>query len=145
VRADGDGEEARFDGVVWRIYPRAFTKLSSLGVEQQRVKVIVRFSEQATASLQEYGIGVDYRVRVRIFVRKSRGTLVVPRSALFRSIDGGWQVYVVRNGVVELQDVRVGLMNDERGEIVEGVQEDECVVLAPDNTVTDGVRVTITP
>ena len=71
-------------GTVKRIYPAGFTKVSSLGVEQQRVKVIVAFAPDDLARLRkERGLGVDYRVRVRVFTAAKDDALVAPRSATF--------------------------------------------------------------
>jgi len=129
-------------GKVARIYPAGFTKVSSLGVEQQRVKVVVRFDNDDLARLQlDHELGVGYRVRVRIFTAAKSGALVVPRSALFRGPDGSWQVFAVRDGKAKLTKVDVGLMNDEQVEIVGGVTTGERVVLAPESTLADGTKV----
>jgi HlyD family secretion protein len=129
-------------GKVKRIYPAGFTKTSSLGVEQQRVKVIIGFDADDLVRVRnERGIGVDYRVRVKIFTVEKPEALIVPRSALFRGGDGDWQLFVVREGKVELQPVKVGLMNDESVEITDGLQPAEQVVLAPETSLHDGVRV----
>lgn len=129
-------------GTVSKIYPAGFAKLSSLGVEQQRVKVIVAFAGDELVRLrQDFALGVGYRVRVRIFTAEKSGALVVPRSALFRGPTGGWQLFVVRDGRAKLVDATVGLMNDERVEIVAGVSEGEQVVPAPESSLVDGVRV----
>jgi HlyD family secretion protein len=127
---------------VHRIYPAGFTKVSSLGVEQQRVNVIVRFAEGVLEKLREQrDLGVDYRVRVRIFTEHKSDALLVPRTALFRGADGGWEVFVVRDRRAKLQPVEVGLMNDERVEIISGLQQGEIVVLAPESSLIDGTRV----
>lgn len=129
-------------GTVTRVHPAGFTKVSSLGVEQQRVLVIVGFDAPVVEELHtERGVGVDYRVRVRIFTEESQNAVTIPRSALFRGPDGGWQVFAVRGGKAELTSVEVGLMNDERVEIVSGVEEAENVVLAPESNLEDGSRV----
>ncbi|MCE9607122.1 MAG: HlyD family efflux transporter periplasmic adaptor subunit [Planctomycetia bacterium] len=132
-------------GIVAAIYPAGFTKVSSLGVEQQRVKVIVRFAPgelERIEKMQDLGIG--YRVRVRIFTAEKPRTLVVPRSALFRGPDGRWQVFAVRSGKAKLVGVEVGLMNDEQVEVTTPLAEGELVVLAPESTLTDGARVSPT-
>ena len=73
-------------GVVARIYPAGFTKVSSLGVEQQRVKVIVRFAgDELRRLLADRRLGVGYRVRVKIFTAERSQALLIPRSALFRA------------------------------------------------------------
>jgi HlyD family secretion protein len=129
-------------GAVQRVFPAGFTKISSLGVEQQRVKVIIRFAEGVLPLLRnERKLGVDYRVRVRIFTDTSENALTVPRSAIFRAADGGWQVFVIRGGRARLQPVEVGLMNDERVAIVDGVEENETVILAPESSLQDGDKV----
>jgi len=128
-------------GKVARVYPAGFMKLSSLGVEQQRVKVIIRFDEGVLQPLLEKGVGVDYRVRARIFTAANPDAMVVPRSALFRGPDGGWQLYTATDGVARLKSVKVGLMNDELVEIKEGVSAEDTVILAPENSLTDGSKV----
>ncbi len=129
-------------GKVKRIYPAGFTKVSSLGVEQQRVKVIVTIDKNDLARLRkERDLGVDYRVRVRIFTAEKPDALVVPRSALFRGGEGKWQVFVVRDGAARLQGVDTGLMNDETAEIVSGISVGEEVVLAPETSLREGARV----
>jgi HlyD family secretion protein len=134
-------------GTVKNIYPAGFTKVSSLGVEQQRVKVIIAFDEPDQRLLierrakGEWDLGVDYRVRVRIVTAQRTGALVIPRSALFRGADGRWQVFVIREGKAQLQPIDVGLMNDEQVEVQSGVTADELLVLAPETNLTDGTKV----
>jgi multidrug efflux pump subunit AcrA (membrane-fusion protein) len=68
-------------------------------------------------------------------------TLVVARSTLFRDGKGQWAVFVIRNDRVKLKTVDVGLMNDEQVEILGGLDEDDAVVIAPENGLFDGTRV----
>jgi len=129
-------------GTVDRVYPAGFTKVSSLGVEQQRVKVIIAFRPEDLNRLRtERGLGVDYRISVRIFTHSKEQALVVPRSALFRGAEGKWQVFAVRDGRARLQAVETGLMNDETVEILQGLAEGDVVVLAPETNLVDGARV----
>jgi len=129
-------------GYVARIFPAGFTKISSLGVEQQRVKVIIRFAqEDLKRLLTEQRLGVGYRVRVRIFTAEKEQALLVPRSALFRAADNTWQLFAVRQGRAKLLDVKVGLMNDEVAEITEGLAPEESVILAPESSLEDGTPV----
>jgi HlyD family secretion protein len=129
-------------GKVDRIYPAGFTKVSSLGVEQQRVKVIVGFNPSDLERLrQDRGLGTDYRVSVRIITRSKPAASVVPRSALFRGAEGKWQVFAVRDGRARLQAVETGLMNDELVEIDKGLGDGDVVVLAPETSLADGTRV----
>jgi HlyD family secretion protein len=129
------------EAVVDKIYPAGFTKISSLGVEQQRVKVVMQFMDGELSRLRtERNLGVGYRVRVRIFTADRSRALVIPRSALFRGPGGEWQAFAIRRGRAELQTVEVGLMNDETVEIVAGLAENEIVVLAPEASLTAGAR-----
>jgi HlyD family secretion protein len=127
---------------VERIYPSGFTKVSSLGVEQQRVKAIVRFEpKDLQRLLKERNLGVGYRVRVRIETVRKSDALVVPRSTLFRGPGGRWQLYVIRGGRAHVQDVSLGLVNDEHAEVTEGVTPGDLVIPTPESTLADGQRV----
>ena len=129
---------------VTRIFPAGFTKTSSLGVEQQRVKVIMKFAEGDLKRLREQNdIGVHYRVRVRIFTDEATGGLVIPRSALFRGANNDWRVFVIRDGRAHLQAVKVGLSNDDAAEITSGLSENEQVILAPETNLQEGQAVEV--
>lgn len=130
-------------GTVTRVKPQGFTKLSSLGVEQQRVSVIIKFDEKDMAALKQAGrtIGLEYRVRVRVYTASKADTMIVPRTALFRNNDGGWATYVVRKGKAQLISVKVGLTNDSQAEILSGLQVGDEVIVAPEATLTSGTRV----
>jgi HlyD family secretion protein len=127
-------------GQVSRIFPRGFTKVSSLGVEQQRVKVIMSFDTSGIAKLQQGGrqLGVDYRLRVRIFTDAKGDAVKIPRSAIFRNAAGNWQAFVVRDGRARLIDVEVGLTNDMEVEITAGVNEGDAVIVAPPADLASG-------
>ncbi len=130
-------------GRVVQIYPQGFTKVSSLGVEQQRVKVIIQFDAGELDKLSENGIqlGVDYRVRIKIETAKREKTLVIPRISVFRSSQGGWQAFRVRDSVASLTDVGLGLSNDFSVEVVEGLEEGDLVIVAPDSSLVNGALV----
>jgi HlyD family secretion protein len=142
IAAGAIGEPLR--GRVSRVYPAGFTKVSSLGVEQQRVKVIVGFAEESRGRVRELGLGVGYRLQVRVFTNEKANALVIPRSALFRGQHGNWQVYAVASRRARLRDVQIGLINDEQAEITHGLVAGEQVVLAPEASLTDGTRVSAT-
>ena len=123
-------------GTVSSIYPAGFTKVSSLGVEQQRVKVIVKFEPEDLRRLREQrDLGVEYRVRVRIYTAEKTGALTVPRSALFRGPDGRWRVFAVRDRRAALVPVEVGLINDEHAEVARGLSDNDLVILAPETNL----------
>ena len=130
-------------GTVKRIFPSGFTKISSLGVEQQRVKVIIGFAAADLDRLRrERGLGPEYRVRVRVFIAKKEQALIVPRSALFRGSTGHWQVFGIIEGRAQLLTVEVGLINDEKAEIRSGLAANDGVILAPDSSLVAGMQVT---
>jgi len=119
-------------GRVSRIYPAAFTKLSSLGVEEQRVKVIVALTPETIAKLRErYHVGVGYRVRVHIITQERANVLIVPRIAVVQLDQQHWAVWTRKGGVLRRQPVQVGVMNDREAEIQTGLSEGDEVVLTP--------------
>jgi HlyD family secretion protein len=122
-------------GVVSRIYPSGFQKISSLGIEQQRVRVVIDF-ENGQHTLRP-GTSVD----VRIVTAERTGALAVPERATFRQEDQ-WHVFVVEGGQARLRTVDVGLRNDDWVEILGGLEEGERIVAEPTNNLTDGTRVT---
>jgi HlyD family secretion protein len=138
--AAGGDAEPRFEGRVASIFPAGFTKISSLGVEQQRVKVVIEPTEASRIKMLERQIGVEYRVRVRIFTETAPDATTVPRSALFRGPDGGWEVYALRAGRLALVPVEVGLLNDEESQITKGLGRDDLVALAPESSFSPGMR-----
>ncbi|MFH1269110.1 MAG: HlyD family efflux transporter periplasmic adaptor subunit [Planctomycetota bacterium] len=132
------------EGTVTKIYPAGFTKISSLGVEQQRVKVIVRFTPEDLKWLRrECDLGVGYRVRVRIITREEPNALVIPRSALVRGGNGKWNVYAIRGGRARTELVEVGILNDELAQVTSGLAAGDFVVRAPESELENGQRVRV--
>ena len=130
-------------GKVKRIYPKGFTKISSLGVEQQRVKVIISFNENIWKQLQQQNreLGTDFRVRVKIYTEIKEHVVKVPRSALFRNGTGQWQAFLVRNAKTILLDVEPGVMNDFEAEIHEGIKAGDQLIIAPSMNLKSGTTV----
>jgi HlyD family secretion protein len=127
------------EGRVQRVEPSGFMKVSALGVEEQRVNVIVDFADPGTASRL---LGDRYRVEVRIVEAQVENALTVPVGSLFRR-DEQWAVFVVDDdGRVRVQEVMLGQRNARIAEVVSGLQEGQRVVLHPPDTLTDGTRVT---
>lgn len=130
-------------GIVRLVEPEAFRKISSLGVEEQRVAVKIAFDKGTLEALKKSGrtLGLRYRVRVRVITDEKKDALTVPRTALFRGMEGGWQVYHVDQGRAILTSVDVGLMNDHVAEVLSGVRIDDMVIVAPESSISDGTRV----
>ncbi len=128
------GGDRALEGRVRRVEPAAFTKISALGVEEQRVNVI------ADLLAPEPSLGDGFRVEARIVVWEGEDVLQIPASALFRR-GAEWSVFVVDDGVATRREVRVGHQAAFEAEIVEGLEEGELVVLHPSDQVREGVRV----
>lgn len=128
------GGDRPLGGRVQRIEPSGFTKISALGVEEQRVNVIVDFDDKPT-------LGDGYRVEVRIIVAERTDVVKVPGSSLFR-VGTDWAVYTVDAGRARRRTVEVGQQNGLEAEIVKGLEAGEEVLVAPSDAVADGVKVT---
>ena len=133
----GGGHALR--GKVRRVEPSGFMKVSALGVEEQRVNVIIDFVDPAAAGRV---LGDGYRVEVRIVTWQDANALTVPVGCLFRQGDG-WAVFVVEDGIARLRLVELGQRNQSVGQILGGVSAGQTLVLHPPDTLTDGMRVTI--
>lgn len=127
--------ERLLGGSVKRIEPQGFTKLSSLGVEQQRVNVIVTLERPSPE------LGVGFRLHARFFTGTRSGALVVPRYTVLQAPDQSYYVLAVQNGRLRRIPVRPGLKSDLTIEIVEGLDENTEVVASPDSTLEEGTAV----
>lgn len=123
---------------VERIEPIARTKVSALGIEEQRTRIVLRFREPIPEPLQAEG----YRVDARIIVDEVDNVPRIPLGALVR-MGEVWRVYVVRDGRARIQSVRLGLRDEHFCEIREGLQPGEPVVVFPSTEVRDGRRVRV--
>lgn len=131
------GGETLLDGEIERIEPWGFTKFSALGVEEQRVKTIIKFT--GAESIHD-SLGHGYRTEVKIVVWEDKNALVVPASALFRS-NGDWAVFKVVNGKAKLAVIQIGRNNGTEAEVLEGLSERDSVILYPGSQISDGARV----
>jgi HlyD family secretion protein len=139
VLVDQWGGDKPLDARVRRIEPSGFMKVSALGVEEQRVNVIIDFTEPLAAST---ALGDGFRVEVRIVVWREEDVLKVPIGCLFRRGDQ-WAAFVVEGGRARLRTVEIGQRNNDAGQIIKGLEEGETVVLHPPDTLTDGARVQV--
>lgn len=132
------GGERPLKGRVRLVEPYAFTKISALGVEEQRVNVVVDFTEPLEAIRR---LGHGYRATVRIVTWSAPEVLKVPISALFRSA-GKWSLFTIdRNRRARLKTVSIGHMNDKEAELLGGLNAGEKVLLHPSDKVGEGVKV----
>ena len=124
-------------GRVRLVEPSGITKLSALGVEEQRVNVIVDFDDVSQAG--EY-LGDGYRVVVRIVLWETDDTLIAPTSSLFRTGDD-WTVFAVVGGIVELRTVEIGRRNGLDAQVLSGLAEGETVIVHPADDIAPGIEV----
>jgi HlyD family secretion protein len=128
------GGDRSLAGRVRMVEPGAFTKVSALGIEEQRVNVVGDLLEPAEP------LGDRYRVQVRIVLWEAPEVLKVPWSALFREQER-WHLYVVEQGYARKREVKTGHQSATEVEILEGLQAGERVVRHPTDRIVDGVRV----
>jgi HlyD family secretion protein len=119
------------------VEPSAFTKISALGVEEQRVYVIADFVDPVE---RRPTLGDSYRVEARIVVWEKTDTLRVPAGAIFQQ-GGQWQTFVVEGGRAQRREVGVGRSNGVQAEVTTGLEEGARVVVYPGDKVVDGTRV----
>ena len=121
---------------VRRVEPAGFTKLSALGVEEQRVNVLLDLDDPSAAPALGDGFAVD----VTILTWASESVLRAPTSALFRQGDG-WSVFVVKNGRATIRAVKVGHRGPLNAEITSGLAEGDELVAHPPTSLKDGAKV----
>jgi HlyD family secretion protein len=139
VVIDRWGGEGQLAGRVQRVEPAGFLKISALGVEEQRVNVIIDFVDPRD---RRASLGDGYRVEVRIVVWEQKDVLTTPTSSLFRT-DGDWAVFVVDGDVVRRRPVKIGQRNEQAAEVLEGLTAGERVVAYPGESLGDGAKVRV--
>lgn len=135
------GGKGSIPAKVRRIEPQGFTKTSALGVDEQRVLVLLQFTGDSAAWAK---LGPGYRVWGRVVLRQAAAVLKVPIGALVRS-NGDWAVFRVVDGRARLTPVEVGALTEREAEIRRGLVGGQIVVVFPSDKVADGVRVEARP
>jgi len=138
VLFDRWGGEHLLEGTVRIIEPVGFTKVSALGVEEQRVLIISDITSPAQLWQR---LGDGYRVEARFMLWQEDKVLQAPASSLFRH-NNGWAVFVVKNGRAKLREIRVGQRNGLIAQVLEGLKEGDVVIIHPSDEVEDGRQVT---
>jgi HlyD family secretion protein len=133
VLVHGWGGDQPLHATVTRVEPSAFTKISALGVEEQRVNVLARIIDPPPQ------LGDQFRVDVSI-VLWSGSALNVPNTTLFHAGDR-WALFVVRDGRARLQPVAIGHRGSMQTEIASGIRNGDAVIAYPSDQLRDGVRV----
>jgi HlyD family secretion protein len=131
------GGERPLTGRVRVVEPAGFTKISSLGVEEQRVLVIV---DLTSPSAEWQGLGDGYRLDASFVLWEGKDVLQAPASAVFRKGEG-WALYVIEGGRARLREIATSHRNGLSVEVVSGLETGVPVIAHPDDTIRDGVRV----
>ncbi len=132
-----DAQLAPLEGEVRRVEPAGFTKVSALGVEEQRVNIVI----DPVGDPERWAmLGDGYRAELRILLWKGADVLKVPIGALFRTGDA-WSVFVVEDGVARLRSLEIDHRSGLEAEVVSGLSEGDRVILYPNELIRDGARV----
>lgn len=134
VLIDNEAQGQSLEGRVKLLEPQAFTKVSPLGVEEQRVNIVGDFLSNKVR------LGDNFRLDLRIVIWDAENVLKVPTSALFRSGDD-WNAFVVEGGRARRRTVRIGQRNAEEAQVLDGLNEDDMVIVHPPNQLSDGSSV----
>ena len=131
------GGERDLAGTVARVDPLGFTKVSALGVEEQRVNAVIQFDNNGS----NHGkLGHGFRVEARIVIWEAPMTTLVPTSALFREVDA-WSVFTVIEGIASRQTVEIGRQTPQLAQVLDGLKAGAQVVLYPPAGLVAGQRV----
>ncbi len=135
------GGDETLEGEVRRVEPRGFERVSALGVEEQRVPVMVHI----TSPREKWqNLGEGYRVEGRFILWEDDDVVQLPSSALFRDEDR-WVVFVARSGRAELRPLEIGRRSGLRTQVLEGVAPGELVITHPGDRIEDGSRIRAEP
>jgi HlyD family secretion protein len=131
------GGDRQLEARVRRIEPAGFTKISALGVEEQRVNIVLDFVDPAAALA---ALGDAYRVEVRTVIWDAQDVVKVPTSALFREREK-WAVYIVENGRARRVMIELGHQTGQDAEVTSGLAQGAVVILHPGDSLADGAKV----
>ena len=136
VQIEEWGGSTALKGFVKTVEPAAFTKISSLGIEEKRVNIIVDLEEP------ESRLGDNYRIQAKIILWQGEGILQVPISSIFRG-DQGWNVFVIKKGKAVRQPITIGMRGTYYAEVLDGLEEEDVVVVHPTNDLEERMRVKV--
>jgi HlyD family secretion protein len=137
VQMERSGVPAILEGRVRRVEPSGFTKVSALGVEEQRVWVVVDITSPRS---QWTGLGDGYRIAARILIDEIENATVIPTGALFRRGED-WHVFVVESGRAQLCKIELRRRSGRSVAVANGLRSGQEVVLYPPSTLSPGARV----
>jgi HlyD family secretion protein len=128
------GGDKIINGFVRRVDPAAFTKVSALGIEEQRVNVIIDIPKTPDS------LGHGFQLLAELVIWQSQDVRQVPISALFRD-KGEWSVFKFENGAAQLVNVDLGQVNQRMAQVFQGLKVSDQVVLFPNDTINNGTTI----
>ena len=131
------GGESHLNGIVDKVEPFGYTKVSSLGIEEQRVDVIINLTDSHD---RWQSLGHGYQVEARVILWHQDDVLKLPITSLFR-VNGDWSVFVVENERASLRNVQIGKKNAFEVQVLAGVEQGDQVILHPSNQIKQGVLI----
>lgn len=137
VIVDRWGGATALGGRVRRVEPFGFTKVSALGIEEQRVNVVIDITDPPETWRR---LGHGFEVEARVVLWEAADALKLPLTALFRDGDR-WQVFAVRDGRALVTSVEIGARTDTEAAVLSGLEKGDAVVRYPDERLADGTRV----
>ncbi|MTI67257.1 MAG: efflux RND transporter periplasmic adaptor subunit [Firmicutes bacterium] len=123
-----------YSGKVTKIYPKAFSKMSDLGVEQKRVKIEIVLNEEIP------NIKVGYELDIKVVTETKENILIVSEDAVFERNDGEY-VFVVDNNKAKLRKIQTGLEGEDEIEIIDGLEKGEKIIVSPDDKLEEGMNI----
>ena len=135
IMVENWGAETTLQSHVTTVEPSAFTKVSVLGIEEQRVNIIGELDESSNV------LGDGYRIDGRIVIWSAPNVLKVPITSLFRTGDT-WTVFLVHESHAVLRQVQIGHRNENEAEVLSGFEEGDLGVRYPNDSLRDGTRIT---
>ena len=133
----GWGGKEDLHATVRHIEPAGFTKVSALGIEEQRVKTVLDLDKSSTGSGR---LGHDFRVYAQIRIWEGSDLVLTPLPALFRK-GNDWVVFVARNGKAVLRKIKIDHRNQHHAEVLRGLSAGDKVILHPSDNLSDGTSI----
>lgn len=137
VRLHDWGGEGSIEARVRTVEPSAFTEVSALGVEEQRVRIV---ADILTPREEWEALGNHYRVQAEIILWEETDVLQIPRSAVFPYGDAH-AVFIMENGQAQRRPITIGMQSGLRTQVLDGIQEGEWIVNHPDERIEEGTRI----
>ena len=132
--SNGDIGIENLQGTVRKIYPKAFSKVSELGIEQKRIKIEIAIEGNSL------GLRPGYDMNIKILTDSRNNTLWIPESAVFEYKNGDY-VFVNSQGTATLREIKKGMESGDQIEVLEGLAEGEMVILSPNEQIKEGSKI----